>query len=383
VLIQFEPRDGILDLGWGHPRPALLPVSSWAGANAETARAYGWQALTYGYATGPAPLLDWLTARLSRLEDGGTTPAQTFVTAGASHALALVAEVLTAPGDTVLVDSPTYHLAFRILADRGADLVRAPGDAGGIDPDALAGTLRRLRAAGRRVPLLYLVPTFANPTGRSLPADRRAALVDLARREGLVVVEDDTYRELFYEQPAPPSLWRLAGGSPVVRIGSFAKTVAPGLRLGWINAAPEIIGRLAGLGYVDSGGGVNHSVAMTMAVFGAGGGYDAHLTAVRAAYRMQRDALVAALRDHLPGVDVPVPGGGWFIWLPLPTGVDAAALLPHAERNGTSFVPGPRFFADGAGGTDRLRLSFSHLAPGDLAEAAARLGAAMHPFRSS
>jgi 2-aminoadipate transaminase len=125
---------------------------------------------------------------------------------------------------------------------------------------------------------------------------------------------------------------------------------------------------------------VNHTAALTMAVFGAGGGYDAHLTAVRAAYRTQRDALIAALRHHLPAVPVPVPGGGWFVWLPLPAGIDATTLLPHAERNGTSFVPGPRFFADGTGGTDRLRLSFSLLPPDDLADAASRLATAIHPL---
>ena len=168
-VIQFEPRPGILDLGWGHPRPDLLPVLPWARAAEEAARAFGWQALTYGNASGPGPLVDWLTGHLCRLEDGGTTAGQVFVTGGASHALSLIAAVLAEPGDAVLVDSPTYHLAFRILADRGVELVRAPADSEGVDPAALAVTLRSLRAAGRRVPLMYLVPTFGNPTGRSLP----------------------------------------------------------------------------------------------------------------------------------------------------------------------------------------------------------------------
>lgn len=363
-LIQFEHRPGILDLGWGHPRPALLPVDAWAEAGAEAARSYGWRQLTYGRSAGPGPLLDWLAGHLS------TTPAELFVTGGASHALSLVATVLASPGDVVLVDSPTYHLAFRILTDRGVTLVPAPAD----DPEGLESLLGRLRAAGHRVPLLYLVPTFGNPTGRSLPDDRRSALVSLARRTGLTVVEDDTYRELAYDGPPPPSLWDLSGGEGVVRLGSFAKTVAPGLRLGWISAPPPVVRRLAGLGYVHSGGGVNHSVAVTMATFGAGGAYTRHLAAVRGEYRAQRDALAAALEGVLP---VAVPAGGWFLWVPLPAGLRATDLLPHAERTGVSFVPGPHFHCDATGDEDRIRLSFSHLPAADLAEAAARLSQAL------
>jgi DNA-binding transcriptional MocR family regulator len=365
-VIQFESRPGILDLSWGHPRPGLLPVQRWQRASEEAARRFGWQALTYGYATGPAPLLDWLTDHLNRLEGGGSTPSQTFVTGGTSHGLSLVTQLLAAPGDVVLVDSPTYHLAFRILADRGVTVVPAPE---GLDPGSLTALLRTLRSSGRRVPMLYLVPTFGNPTGRSLPSPAREGLIALARAAQFTIVEDDTYRELHYDGPAPDSLWRLAGGSPVVRLGSFSKTVAPGLRLGWINAAPSFIDRLAGLGYVDSGGGVNHSVAMTMAAFGDSGSYDDHVAYVRDHYRAQRDALAGAL-------GVSGPAGGWFLWLPVP---DAAALLPRAEALGVSFVPGTRFYVEGKGGSERVRLSFSHLPPEELQVAATRLEAAVRP----
>jgi DNA-binding transcriptional MocR family regulator len=362
-IIQFEHRPGILDLGWGHPLPALLPVDGWARAVAAASRDFGWQALTYGRSAGPGPLVDWLAEHLSRLEAGGTTPRQTFVTAGASHALSLVTGLLTKPGDTVLVDSPTYHLVFPIFADHGVRLVSVPADDDGVDPVALAGLLGRLG----RVRLLYLVPTFGNPTGRSLPAERRQALVRLAQRERVTVVEDDTYRELVYDGPAPPSLWRLAEGSGVVRIGTFSKTVAPGLRLGWINADPAVVRRLAGLGYVDSGGGVNHAAALAMASFATSGAYDEHVAKIRGEYRRQRDALTTAVPQ------APVPAGGWFTWLRLPPGVRAADLLSRAERNGVSFVPGPRFHLDGNGSADRIRLSFSHLPPETLAVAGARL----------
>lgn len=355
-VIQFEDRPGLLDLGWGHPRPALLPVREWRRASAEALLAYGEKALTYGRERGPGPLVDWLCTRLA-----DTGPEQTFVTAGASHALDLTCAALTRPGDVVLVDSPTYHLAFRVLTDRGLRLAAVPAD----DPAAVARRLAELRAAGRRVPLFYLVPTFGNPTGRSLPPDRRRELLALAAAHDLTLVEDDTYRELSYDGPAPASLW--SRGPGVVRLGSFAKTVAPGLRLGWINAAPPVVEQLTRLGYVHSGGGVNHATALAMAVFGQSGAYAAHVSAVRERYREQRDALAGAL-------GTPAPAGGWFIWLPLPAGVHAERLLPVAEAYGTSFVPGTRFYADAPGdGAGFVRLSFSHLGVEDLVEAANRL----------
>jgi DNA-binding transcriptional MocR family regulator len=222
------------------------------------------------------------------------------------------------------------------------------------------------------------VPTFANPTGASLPDLRRGELVGVADRTGTPIVEDDTYRELRYLDNAPDSLWSKASGAPVIRLGSFAKSVAPGLRLGWVTAGPAFVRRLAQRGYVDSGGGVNHSVALAMASFGLSGGYERHVRAIRALYRERRDALTAAVRAEVDGADFAVPDGGWFLWVRLPGGVDTVRLLPQAERAGVSYLPGPLFHVDGRTGGDRLRLSFSMLDAGTLAEGARRLGAAVN-----
>jgi DNA-binding transcriptional MocR family regulator len=341
-ILQFVARPGILDLGWGHPHPDLLPVAEWRDATEAALDSFGWQALTYGYAAGPGPLVEWLAAR-NRADPGGV-----FVTAGASHALSLLCQLLTTPGDTVLVDTPTYHLALRIFRDHGLRLVPV-----GSSVDAK---------------FLYTVPTFGNPTGRSLADGDRHSLVLAAKRAGVPIIEDDTYRELVYDGTAPTSLWELSGGTGVIRVGSFAKTVAPGLRLGWIDADTALVDRLTGFGYVDSGGGVNHATALTMATFASSGAYERHLARLRAAYRSQRDALAGAM-----GVPVAErPAGGWFLWLRLPPGMSGAALLPVAERHGVSFVEGTRFFVDGAG-DDHIRLSFSMLSPADLREAAKRL----------
>jgi 2-aminoadipate transaminase len=382
-ILQFEERPGILDLSWGHPHASLLPVGEWAVAAAETSRSFGWQALTYGYAAGPGPLIEWLAGHLAQVEGFTSDPSRFFITAGASHALSLVSTVLAQPGDIVLVDSPTYHFALRILRDRGVRIVRAPTDSEGIDPAALGAMLSSLLNQGRRVAMLYLVPTFCNPTGRSLPGQRRHDLVRLALRTGLTIVEDDTYRELVYQGTPPASLWQLAGGTAVVRIGSFSKTVAPGLRLGWINADQDIMRKLMSLGYIDSGGGVNHATGLAMATFGASGAYRRHVARMREAYKRRRDTLTHALRTGLPGLTVPSPAGGWFLWLPLPDGITAAALLPVAERHGVSFVSGREFYPEGEDGERHIRLCFSFLKPPELAEAAGRLTSAMTTIRTN
>lgn len=247
-------------------------------------------------------------------------PDRTFISGGTSHALALVTQLLTSPGDVVVVDSPTYHLAFPILRDHGLTLLQAPA---GLDPLLFARLVRDIRRSGKRVSMLYLVPTFGNPTGQSLPGDRRRAVIEVARQEGLT-----------------------------------------------------------GLGYVHSGGGVNHTTAVTMGAFRAGGGYQRHVEKVRAEYRTQRNVLVSALREDF--TEVEFPAGGWFVRLPLPgrltaAGITADTLLPTAERHGVSFVPGTRFWSDGSGGHDRIRLSFSHLPADDLRRAAERLVEATAP----
>ncbi|WP_426504099.1 PLP-dependent aminotransferase family protein [Dactylosporangium sp. McL0621] len=376
-VTQYVPRPGVLDLGWGHPRPDLLPVEAWLDATRAALAEHGWQALTYGASPGPGPLLEWLAGHLTTV-DGPCREDELFVTGGASQALALAGAVLIRPGDVVLVDAPTYHLAFAVLRDLGATLVSVPADAEGPDPEATAALAGRLRRAGRRVSALYLVPTFGNPTGRSLPARRRDDLLAAARRAAVTVIEDDTYRELAYDGAAPASLWSRGGGEGVVRLGSFAKTVAPGVRLGWLTADRATVAAVAARGWVNSGGGVNHTNALAMAAFGRSGAYARHTGHLRGEYRRQRNALAGALRAAAPALDVAVPHGGWFLWAGLPAGLTADALLPVAERHGVSFVPGPQFHCDGAGGAGHVRLSYSMLPPVELAEAARRLGAALN-----
>lgn len=372
--VQLALRPGMIELGWGHPSMGLLPTAAVAEAAAHALGRHGREALSYGAEQGPGCLIAALCRWLGQREGPAPQAAQVLITGGASQALDLLCTLLTRHGDVVLVESPTYHLALRILRDHGLVLVPVPGDAQGLSPDALAEVLEALRSRGQRPRFLYLVPTFGNPTGVTLSLDRRARLVSLAQQADLTIIEDDVYRELWYDAPPPPALFTLAPDGPIVRLGSFSKILGPGLRLGWLQASPGIVQRCVRSGLLDSGGGINHFTAHVAAALLEMGLLDGHLELLRRTYRQQRDALLDALARFLPAdCRWHAPGGGFFVWLALPAGRDSARLLPIAEEAGVSYVPGVRFFA-GQGGASYARLAFSLLAPQELEEGARRLG---------
>lgn len=373
--LQLQLRPGVAEFGWGHPDPALLPVDDLAAAAAATMAEHGRAALGYGAEQGPGRLIAAVRERLGRLEGAAPPAERLMITGGNSHALDMLCARLSQPGDAVLVEAPTYHLALRIFADRGLRIVPVPGDDEGMQIAAAAELLSELRGRGERAALLYVVANFGNPTGLSLAPERREALARLAVAEGLTVIEDDAYGELWYDAPPTPAVSSLAPGGPVVRLGSYAKVLAPGLRLGWMLAAPELVQRCVAAGVLDSGGGVNHFTAHVVASLIEQGRLDGHSARLRRAWGERRDTLLAALARHMPpGCGWVAPGGGYFVWVRLPPGLDAAAMLPAAEAAEVSYLPGERFFV-GAGGRDRLRLSFSLLPPAELAEGARRLGA--------
>ncbi len=375
---QLVLRPGIIEMNWGNPDPELLPVRDLALAAEWALQRDGSRALTYGAEQGPGRLLSPLAAWLSQREGRTTAPEQLFITGGVSQGLDLLCTLLTRAGDPVLVQSPVYHLALRIFRDHRLELVPVGSDEAGLRIDALQSALADLSKSGRRPCFLYTVPTFCNPTGVNLAPDRRVQLVRLAESAGLSILEDDVYRELWYDAPSPPSLQSLAIPGTVVRLGSFSKILAPGLRLGWLDATPELVQRCAGSGLLDSGGGINHFTAHVVAAYLEANLLDGRIERLRRVYAARRDALADALAHYLPpDCSWARPGGGFFVWLRLPEGCDSAALLSTAEKAGVSFVPGARFCA-GRGGERHLRLAFSLLAANELAEGAVRLGALLN-----
>lgn len=374
-------REGIVELGYGEPDPALLPADLVAEAAAGVIADFGPGAICYGPRSGPAPLRELIAARIREREGLAVDPDEVFVTAGNSHGLDLVLSVMTKPGDVVLVELPSYGLALRTIRERNVEVVGVPFDREGLDIDALERTLRSLRKAGRAVRLLYTIATFHNPAGVCLVAGRRRRLLELARAHDLVVVEDDVYRELVYEGEAPPALWTLDPAAPVVRLGSFSKSLTPGLRVGWVNARPDLLERIGAAAVLDSGGNPTQFAACTVARILMSGRYDEHVDRLRAAYGARRLVLHEALAEHMPGgCSWQLPAGGFFIWLRLPEGLRAHELLPVAEAHGVSFAPGARFRADGDDGS--ARLSFSLLDEAKLREGARRLGVAIAAARA-
>lgn len=370
---QSVPRPGVIELGFGEPDPALFPTAGLVEACRDGLADGGAAALPYGGNYGPTALRRRLAERLTALEGAATGLDETLVSGGNSQALDHLVTLFCRPGDVVLVERPTYSLALGIFRDHPVAIEALPFDDEGLDVDALERRLVSARATGRPVRLLYTIPTFHNPTGVSLAPSRRQRLVEVAAAHDLLVVEDDVYRELWYDAPAPPSLWSIATRGTVVRLGSFAKTLAPGLRVGWVNAAPEQIAHIAASGLNESGGCPSQFAAVVVEQFLASGRYDPHVAELRAAYAARRDVLADALVERLPpGCTVSRPGGGFFIWVALPAGLRAGELLPAAEAAGVSYAPAARSHLGGYDGG--LRLAFTLYGIEPLADAAARLG---------
>ncbi|WP_199442867.1 aminotransferase class I/II-fold pyridoxal phosphate-dependent enzyme [Umezawaea beigongshangensis] len=354
-VVQDVAPEGVVDLGPGYLDPAVLPVALLREAYAVAFAEYGAAALSYGHDSGALDLRAPLAAR------AGCDVDEVVITAGTSQALHLLATALARPGDTVLVERQGYDFGQRILTDCGLRTRAVPGDASGITPEALEEEL-----AGVRPAFLYVQPTFHNPTGRVVPESRRRELLAVARRHGLLVVEDDAYGELrLGPDPVPPPLSELAGNRGVVRLCSFSKVLGPGLRVGWLIAEPELAAELTAHGLFVSGGCVNHTTSLAVATLLNGGAYDRHLADLRVRLRTRRDALLGALP-----APVTAPGGGFFAWLPAPPGHREVHLLAAAARAGVRVSAGSRF---GSSAPPGIRLAYSFNPPDVLAAAGRRL----------
>ena len=372
-LSQAAVRDGVIELAIGQPEPSLLPTRELAVAAATALQKYGADALGYGAEYGPWPLLDWLTAHLGAVDERAPAAGELLITAGISTALDLIATTFTKHGDVVLVEVPTYHLALGILADHGVELVGVETDADGLRVDAVEAAIATAHAAGKRVSLLYTIPTFGNPTGRTLPVERRKDLARVAASSDLVIVEDDVYRELWFSVPPPPSIGVVDPAAPVLRMGSFSKSLAPGLRLGWISGPSALVGRVVHGGVLASGGGLNPTIALAVAEYADAGRYEPNVARLRDVFRSRSAALVGALREALPDATFAEPEGGYFVWLRLPGGLSAESLLPAADVAGLTYQPAVRFDASGTVDPSWLRLSFARYGEADLIEGARRL----------
>lgn len=368
-LLALTERADVISFAGGLPAPELFDL---AGVRAAFATALsdadGRRNLQYAPSEGDENLRLLVSERLAR-RGLPTTAAELLITTGSQQALTLTAATLLDPGAVVAVESPTYLAALQVFQLAGARVVPVASDAAGIDPDALAKVARRDGPT-----LLYLVPTFANPTGRTLSAERRAAVADIVAETGMWVLEDDPYGELRYRaEHLPPLAAETASADRTLYAGSFSKVGAPGLRLGWVRAPAHLRRALT----VAKQAADLHTSTIDQAAaaaYLASNDLDRHVKGLRVAYRQRRDAMLAALPAATPeGTRWTDPDGGMFTWLELPRGFDTARVLPEAVERGVAFAPGAAFFPNDPNPAT-LRLSFTTHPPEIIASGIARLG---------
>jgi 2-aminoadipate transaminase len=351
AILGLLANPELIPFAGGFPDPLTFPAERAAQLLAELAAAGDVSAFQYAPTQGLAGTRDALAARLESLQ--GSRPADTelLVTSGGIEALELVAKSFLDTGDTVVVEGPTYVGAIMAFRSFEADVVAVPLDEDGLDVDALEATL----AGGLRPKLLYTIPDHQNPAGVTLAAERRRALVELARLHGFLIVEDVAYRELGFDGTAPPSLWSL-GPDVVVQAGTTSKTFFPGVRLGWAAGPAEVVAQLVSAKQNTD----QCSGALGQRLFeeyARRGWIDEQLELSRELYARKGGRLLAALAREMPaGVEWTRPQGGFFSWLTVPG--DAAEIARRAADEGVAVVPGALFYPDGRG-TTNIRLSFS------------------------
>ena len=348
----------------GVPAPECLPVEELADCAREVVARDGRTVLSYGPVGGYGPLREWIAER------HGIGADRVLLTNGSLQAFVFLAERLA--GKRVLVEQPTYDRPLKILRRLGADVVPLAMDDDGLDPDAL----ERALDVGPAPRLLYTIPTFQNPSGRTLSEDRRRRVVELARAHDLLVLEDDPYGLVRFEGAAPPSLFELDGGERVVYSSSFSKTIAPGLRVGYFVLPVELERELEAAAV---------STYITPVLLGQAtvyeflrrGNFEPNLDRVRALLGARRDAMLDALTTDLAGhATWSRPEGGYFLWLELAGDRDAGALLERATDAGVTFVAG----ADFGGAPNSVRLAYSFVSPDEIREGVRRLAALVAPI---
>jgi 2-aminoadipate transaminase len=366
-ILKVAESPDVLSFAGGLPAPELFPVAAIAEAHARVLAEHGAEALQYSTTEGYTPLREWVVDRL-RQRGVTTTVEQTLITSGSQQGIDLCARVLLDPGTRVAVESPSYLAALQVFRSYDAQSVAVAGDAEGIRVDEL----ERLHAEAP-FRLVYLVPNFQNPTGATLSAARRLELVGFAQRHGVAILEDDPYGELRYAGAPVPPLQALDDQGVVIRLGSFSKTLAPGLRLAGATGPREIIRAMT----VAKQSADLHTATLAQraaAAFCERFDYDAHLANLRRVYGARLRAMLAALARHLPpGSRWTQPEGGLFVWAELPGGLESESLFPLALAEKVAFVPGRGFYA-GTPDLSTLRLNFSNRPEDLIEEGMKRLG---------
>lgn len=310
----------------------------------------------YGGVSGSAQMVGFLCEKLRKDQGIHATPENIILTSGSMQALGLIADLYLDPGDTLISEAPSFLGAVRVLKNTGADVIGVSMDEDGINVDELADVMKKLAGEGRTPKFLYIIPNFHNPTGVNLTLARRHRLIEIAQQYNSVILEDDAYYDLRFRGQPLPTLYELAGRKGVIYVGTFSKTVAPALRLGWAVGDPEIIARISAMKY----DGTSPFSASTAYEFCKDGGLDTNIAKLRTLYAHRAEVMVDALSEFMPaGVKWSNPDGGFFIWVTLPKNIDAATMLAKTRVRGVDYLAGAFCFPD-ARGKNNIRLAFSY-----------------------
>jgi len=380
-LLKFTEEPDVISFAGGLPAPEVFPIDEFKKACIRVLDDYGPQALQYGTTDGYVPLREMI-ARHSCRYGMEVTIDNILITSGSQQALDLLGKIFINPGDCVLVESPTYLGALQAWNAYGAEFIPVPFDDDGMITNELEDRLR----TGPK--FIYVLPNFQNPTGVTLSFERRLHLIELAERYGVPIIEDDPYGQLRFEGENLPALnvldsqTRTQNGcysGNVIYLSTFSKTLAPGIRLAWVIAPPEVIHKLV----LAKQGADLHTATFNQMVaheVGRGGFLDRHVKHIREVYHERRDVMLDTLQEHMPEeVRWTHPMGGLFLWATLPPKVNTSDLLKEAVKMRVAFVPGQPFFPRG-GGENTMRLNFSNATPEKINEGIARLGSVVKNF---
>jgi 2-aminoadipate transaminase len=368
ALFAVASRPEVVSLAGGMPYVSALPTELVTAALERTVTERS-TALQYGSGQG-MPVLREQILDVMALEGIHASADDVVVTTGSQHALELISKIFLDPGDVVIAEGPSYVTALVVFRSFQADVSHVAMDENGIIPEALRERIASVEAAGRRIKFLYLIPTFQNPAGVTLSWQRRLEILEIARAHNILVIEDNPYGLLYFDSP-PPQAMRSIEEDGVVYLGTFSKTFAPGLRVGWALAPHAIREKLV----LANEAAVLSPSSFTQTVISeylAAADWRKQIDVFRGVYKERRDAMLTALEDYLPKLSWTVPNGGFYVWLTLPAHLDSKAMLPRAVKELVAYTPGTAFFSDGDG-RNKMRLSFCYPQPDFIAEGVRRL----------
>jgi DNA-binding transcriptional MocR family regulator len=370
ALFSVASRPEVVSLAGGMPNISGLPLDVVGGAIGDLIATQGPVAMQYGSGQGVPELREQI-CDIMRLEGIDAHPDDVVVTVGSQQAVDLVTRIFCDPGDVVICEAPSYVGALGVFKSYQCEVVHAEMDADGLVPEALRQAITATKAAGRRIKFLYTIPNFHNPAGVSLSAERRREVLEICRTEDILVLEDNPYGLLGFDRE-PMRALRADEAEGVIYLGSFSKTFAPGFRVGWA-LAPHAVREKLVLAQESATLCPPQFSQMAVSAYLTQHDWQGQIKQFREMYRERRDAMVAALDDLMPAAcRWNVPDGGFYVWLTLPPGIDAKAMLPRAVTARVAYVPGTAFFADGFG-SGSMRLSFCYPTPERIREGVRRL----------